>query len=552
MNPFTFNISLSVLNHLGRNLYRNFITVLWEAISNSRDADAENVWIHIDKDNGTFTIIDDWSWMWDSDFQNKFLKIWYSKRKDNDYKTIKNRPPIWRKWIGKLALLSCAEKITVISKTDEWIISWSIDNAWLDQAITDDRLPQDYQLEPVNLTDFEQEMQSIEHWTIIYFENFNEGIKNTLEHLKKIIAMNFRFSLYDNSFHIFLNWEEISFTDLSWLSNKTEFLWEINNNNDPFIDSLNHVKESRVLQTNIAIKWFIASVEKPSDLKILWTGEKATIDLFVNGRIREKDILKHMSTARVAESYLYWQVSFDLLDDWGEIDRFTSSREGIVNDDQLYQNFLVELKEKILRHIIADRDKRRIENREDWDVENESIPKKERKAKELYNSVSEDYVKWTQEEGNQNENIVQRWVEELWNDASYNFSSYAECFISENLLRKYINHTSTTITPEAATEISKWRGVEEAAKNTWNISIEVRQNNNDLLYMDMKYLSNMIDKVDPIKTAGLSRDANEYKPMRDAMAHTALLTEDAKLKLTSVFHNIKYRIINLLRSFNND
>lgn len=32
---FQFDISLSVLNHLGRNLYRNFITVLGEAISNA-------------------------------------------------------------------------------------------------------------------------------------------------------------------------------------------------------------------------------------------------------------------------------------------------------------------------------------------------------------------------------------------------------------------------------------------------------------------------------------------------------------------------------------
>jgi hypothetical protein len=30
--------------HLGRNLYRSFITVIGEAISNSWDADAENVW----------------------------------------------------------------------------------------------------------------------------------------------------------------------------------------------------------------------------------------------------------------------------------------------------------------------------------------------------------------------------------------------------------------------------------------------------------------------------------------------------------------------------
>lgn len=42
-NKFKFEISLSVLNHLGRNLYRNFITVIGEAISNSWDADAKNV-----------------------------------------------------------------------------------------------------------------------------------------------------------------------------------------------------------------------------------------------------------------------------------------------------------------------------------------------------------------------------------------------------------------------------------------------------------------------------------------------------------------------------
>lgn len=50
MKTYTFNISLSILNHLGRNLYRSFITVLGEAISNSWDADATNVNICVDKE----------------------------------------------------------------------------------------------------------------------------------------------------------------------------------------------------------------------------------------------------------------------------------------------------------------------------------------------------------------------------------------------------------------------------------------------------------------------------------------------------------------------
>jgi len=73
-NEFRFNISLQILNHLGRNLYRNFITVLGEAISNSWDADAPNVWVEIDREKNTMSICDDGVGMSEEDFQDKFLR----------------------------------------------------------------------------------------------------------------------------------------------------------------------------------------------------------------------------------------------------------------------------------------------------------------------------------------------------------------------------------------------------------------------------------------------------------------------------------------------
>src|SRR3989344_2231183 len=106
-NKFTFEISLSVLNHLGRNLYRSFATVLGEAISNSWDADAKNVWIYINRENNSFVIKDDGLGMDEDDFQDKFLKVGYSKRKDNGMSSSGGRPYIGAKGIGKLALLSC-------------------------------------------------------------------------------------------------------------------------------------------------------------------------------------------------------------------------------------------------------------------------------------------------------------------------------------------------------------------------------------------------------------------------------------------------------------
>lgn len=71
-----------MLNHLGRNLYRSFATVLGEAISNAWDADARNVWIYIDKTKNNLIIKDDGAGMTSDDFQKKFLKIGYSKRKE--------------------------------------------------------------------------------------------------------------------------------------------------------------------------------------------------------------------------------------------------------------------------------------------------------------------------------------------------------------------------------------------------------------------------------------------------------------------------------------
>ena len=71
-NRFTFEISLNILNHLGRNLYRSFVTVLGEAISNAWDADAQNVHLYINRENNSFIIKDDGIGMSRDDFQNKF------------------------------------------------------------------------------------------------------------------------------------------------------------------------------------------------------------------------------------------------------------------------------------------------------------------------------------------------------------------------------------------------------------------------------------------------------------------------------------------------
>jgi hypothetical protein len=548
MDNFTFNISLSVLNHLGRNLYRNFITVLGEAISNSWDADAKNVWIYIDRENNHLIIKDNGDGMTADDFQNKFLKIGYSKRKDGADKTNLQRPFIGRKGIGKLALLSCAKRIHILSKTaNSDFVGGVIDNSGLDNAIHDDLTPQQYPLETVNTELFGNHLQGFEKGTIIYFESINDGIKNRIEYIRKLIALFFRFSLIDDSFKISLNDDPITLSELNDLSQSTQFVWQVNTINDPYLkDKISptheHIKKFEKLNSSLeGLKGFIASVTEPKHLKIRNTQEKVSLDLYVNGRLREKDLLKHIPSARLVESYIYGQIHLDRLD--GEKDRFTSSREGVISDDPLFQSLLSELKE-IMKVITDDWDKWRVELRQDGDSENTTrMTKKERKSKELVNTISDEFVP-TKESIYRSK--VDEWLDSLSKDAEFNVTTYAECFISENLLRNYINHKPVPLSPEAIAESKKWRDKEETNKNTANISFDLRQSKDDLVYLDMDNLANLIEKVDPAKQAGLSRDAKEYKPIRDAMAHTALLTHNAKQRLNSTYENIKARIKKIL------
>lgn len=540
---FTFEISLSILNHLGRNLYRNFITVLGEAISNAWDADADNVWIYIDRYNNNFVIKDDGVGMSADDFQSKFLKVGYSKRKDGEMSSPqKNRPYIGAKGIGKLALLSCAKKISIISKTlSTEYTGGVIDNTGLTKAIEHDLTPDKYPLGKVDLKLFTQYIPEHKKGTIIRFEKTKEDIKNTIPYLKKLIALYFRFSLIDKSFNIFVNDEQVTLDDLKDLSESTEFLWNINGLKDPYLDTLSALEDEPInIDDSLNMNGFIASVKKPRYLKITGTEEKAGIDLFVNGRLRERDILKHMpdfSTRHVA-SYLYGQIHFNELDVGDQIDRFATSRESIIPGDLKYGELLKIFKEKILEKISDEWDKLRYSRDEDGDDENPRKTRKERRARSLYNLSSTDYTK----EGNAE---VKKWIKEIQPDAEFNIPAYVDCFLSENLIRKYIQDKAVSLTPRATNEITEWKEKELKNKIKVNISFDISQNG-DLSYLGMDTLAEVVDGPAKRETASLARDAEEYKPMRNAVGHTALLTEIAKQRLRLVYENIKGRIKILL------
>jgi len=544
--PFQFEISLSVLNHLGRNLYRNFITVLGEAISNAWDADAKNVWIFIDKDENNFIIKDDGCGMTHDDFKGKFLKVGYSKRKNGDLKSSDGRPFIGAKGIGKLALLSCASEISIISKTSSTsYVGGVINNMDLDNAIENDKTPDKYPLQDFEIETFSEYINGHNNGTIVRFIEMKEGIKNTIPYLKSLIALYFRFSLIDSSFNIYINDELITLDDLKDLAENTEFVWNINNLVDPYINKhLTQLKESEGLDIrNTSMNGFIASVNKPGQLKIKGAEEKAGVDLFVNGRLREKNILRHLPDflTRWVASYIYGQIHFDELDDDMYDKTFTSSREGVVEDNEKYNKLLNILKTEILEYISDKWDEWRIKYNEEGDIENKRLPKYKRRAEESKNWREKDFRKKI-DETISDKKVGYKLKDKLKDLSEKNTIIYQDLFILENLFREYIKikkieEKDFILTnkdeKEVIDSIKRIRGRRKNDEELHPLEGKIVKQEHYLNYTDLYYLSEIIDlkimnKGHRKKFHGkMVKNTNDIGPVRNPIMHTNEITIEA-------------------------
>ena len=273
--------------------------------------------------------------------------------------------------------------------------------------------------------------------------------------------------------------------------------------------------------------------------KISGTEERATIDLFVNGRLREKNIIRHIPTQRIVENYIYGQIHFDAIDREGT-DPFTSSREGIIEDDMLFHSLMDYLKRDLIPQVIDEWDALRLDRGDEGDDENPRKSKKERKARDLYSAAVIDYKP---EREAPERHQVDAWLQSLQSDAEFNITAYVDCFLSENLIRKYIQTKGIALSPGVQGSADQWKNREVAAKGAANISFDIRRGRDDLNYLDMDALAVTAEgsKITNGKPS-LWADAINFKPVRNAVGHTGLLTPIAKSHLNITFENIRARV----------
>lgn len=536
---FVFKVSMTVLQHLGKGLYRNFSTVLGEVISNSWDADAENVYIYSNDDTNTIVIKDDGNGMTFDDFQNKFLKIGYSKRADGELKTKKGRPFIGRKGVGKLSFTAAANKIHIMSKTkDSEYIGALIDSKDMEQAIVRDKTTDEHTLKSPDEKLLNKHIENHKQGTIIAFEDLI-GRKYSDDFIRRTIALYFKFSLLDKAFNIYLNDKLIDHNDLKNLADKTQFSWSLGDLQDGFIDitkpkKMGNLCDFRDKCNENNIKFFVASVGKPKDLGVYGGGdEKATLDVYVNGRVREINVLSKITAHQLYENYIYGQIHLDDLDS-DDNDRFTTSREGIISDDELYNKKLHIIK-KILRKISTDWTKFRNEIGEDGETEDENPDILIRnKARSVANAVAKKI-----KSNHDSYNIFNKRPFFKEDVVKYT-AAYSQCYIVENLMRECIllNNIDFKEKRYNRDEIDKFKKREGNNKVKANIKYSVR-GNCDTQYLGAENLCKTIANTQPKEDkTDLMGDIKKYSLVRDPLMHTSILTDRAFNVLTSTTDNL--------------
>ena len=544
---FRFEFSLEVLNHLGRGLYRSFATVIAEAVSNAWDAEATQVDININDNN--LVVTDNGKGMDATDFQERFLKVGYSRREDKSNKSKRN--VIGRKGIGKLAMLSISEKVTIVSKKHKSEITGGrINNTKLDDEIKKDG---NYSLEALTTNKMNELLwrSTNKTGTRIIFEKIRTNLHSE-DIIRKYLAtqFNFIFSMKKgDSFAIMVNGKAVTMDDLKELNENTQFIWYIGKKDKRFGDRFKNLDRGKVIKDTdltfqgktIRIKGFVSSVSKSSQL--LLRGSKgdfrASVNLFTNGRLRQENLFDEITKKTVTEEYLYGEVHVDGFED-KKTDRFTSSREGIIKDDPLYQQFLTEL-DKILKVIIQDWTPWRNELKQEGDIEQDRRPGHEVRMEESRNRRTRDF-KDKISESIEDPKAKKRLQDKLKELSHKNALVYQDLFILENIFREYIKlknikEEDLDDTIEEEKEIKRViKGLRDARKSDEErhaLKGKIVEVEHYLNYLFLFHLGDIIDtKINRIQEKkkahrrGLELDTKEISPVRNAVMHTVEITDN--------------------------
>lgn len=385
-----------LLQLLGPNLYTNIYYVLGEIIANAYDADAQNVYILYDTDKNTIIVEDDGTGMTYDQFNSRFLPIGITSRDnaDNTYTESGTRKRMGRKGIGKLAALSVAERVKVISVRDGdksgCILSLNISNKNADGKYEIPAIPDDQ----INFLKIDETKSG----SAIIMENSRYSINKTIDSAKRNISLIFPFACQTFKIHLenlttgatatiddtTMDIVKLSDALLTFSDEDSEYNEYLNALHGAFDNgryyrvlqeklppdqlpaqkilhkALTTIKEKMLLVTitgeqkafDLSICGWIATFASSSDKKRNTDFPVNHISIIANDKLGQFDILPDISTDRMGEAYVVGQFFVDLLEETELPDIAASNRQGYKEDDPRFEKTLELIRKNALRPIL--------------------------------------------------------------------------------------------------------------------------------------------------------------------------------------------------------
>lgn len=390
-SKYEMTINLSILNHLGFNLYSNVPPVLSEVVANSWDADATVVDIQVEKNE--ITITDNGMGMDLDDINKKYLFVGYERRKGKAGElTPKGRRVMGRKGIGKLSLFSIANIVRVETikeaeknkKAEKHGLVMSVKS--IEEHINEEK-PGPYKPDPLSEDDITLDKKG----TRIVLTGLQRRVtQSSATALQKRLAR--RFSVIGtDDFNVIINGKTVTVTDRDYF-HKIQYLWFYGKDSEKYRDlckleqpnkdaqerpGVVEVKDENYFDpVSYPVKGWIGTVHKAGDLSDKDGDDNLNkIVIMVRGKLAQEDILEDFTEGGLYTKYLIGEIHADFLDLDDKDDIATSNRQEIIKDDPRYQALQDWVKEELKniknlwtaqRNEEGERDARRIPAIDKW------------------------------------------------------------------------------------------------------------------------------------------------------------------------------------------
>ena len=340
--PYTLNIDLNVLNHLGLNLYSSVPAVLAELVANAWDADATRVDICIgstpDKHKPTSILVrDNGTGMSDKELREKFLTVGYQRRQElnDDLTPVFTRKVMGRKGIGKLSAFSVARKVDIFSKrVGETPTAVHLDVDEIQRAIEEKRT---YNPEAIDPT---QAKFGSESGSELRLYSLNRRVVRSLdEHLA--VRLSRRFSVQSEDFEVYFNGQLLEFR-YSHIFPKIEYALTYGNVDSLPFECIDErlIERKQTLQTDEDAYELRGWIGLVSESGYLQDGDDNLnkISVLVRGKLGLENMLDMFREGGLYTKYIIGELEADFLDSTDCEDISTSSRQDFVQSDARIQN----------------------------------------------------------------------------------------------------------------------------------------------------------------------------------------------------------------------